>query len=227
MPELPADPADYVQFLSELNLFETTSFSDEDRRRADDYRDNVRRDELRAGFSDITAYLQSLDMRIAMRPFDAFALPRIAQLIQRTNQFSLTAERQSLPQCEAMMRADSGYLPFYVTLADKFGDNGLISVIILKDDGEALDVVTWRMSCRVLGRGVEAFAMNRVVELARDRGREWVTGTYVPTGKNGMVREFFAQFGFEQAGTRDDGGTAWRLRVASYQPRAVCMTETA
>jgi len=226
VPELPADPADFVRFLSELNLFESTTFSEEDLLRADAYRANALRDESRAAFSDITEYLRSLDMRITMRRFDAMSLPRVAQLIQRTNQFSLNPTRHSLAECTRMLDDDSGYLPFSLSLIDRFGDNGLISVIVLRDAGDALDVVTWRMSCRVLGRGVETFAMNRVVEIARARGHEWITGAYVPTAKNGMMAGFFAQFGFAPDGARDDGGTAWRLRVASYEPRAVCITET-
>lgn len=225
VPELPEDPAEWVRFLSELNLFEATSFSAEDRHRADAYRENARREESRTAFSDITDYLRSLDMRITMRPFDETSLPRAAQLIQRTNQFSVNARRPSLAECEAMARADGGFLTFAVSLADRFGDNGLVSVIILRDTGEALDVVNWRMSCRVLGRGVEGFAMNRIVEAARALGRPWLTGAYEPTAKNAMVSDFFAQFGFERTGTAADGGTAWRLRVASYEPQPVCITD--
>ena len=166
-------------------------------------------------------------MQIAMRRFDPASLPRIAQLIQRTNQFSLNPTRQSLAECEAIIPDGSGYLPFSVSLVDRFGDNGLISVIILKDAGDALEVVSWRVSCRVLGRGVEQYAMNRVVEIARERGRDWITGAHVPTSKNAMMQSFFAQFGFEPTGTREDGGTTWRLWVPSYEPRTVCFTETA
>ena len=214
-----------MRFLCELNLFEATSFSEEDRRRADAYHDNARREEARTAFSDITEYLRSLDMRITMRPFDAMSLPRAAQLIQRTNQFSVNARRPTLVECEAMARPQSGFVTFAVSLADRFGDNGLVSVIILRDTGEALDVINWRMSCRVLGRGVEAFAMNRVVETARAMGRAWVTAAYEPTAKNAMVSGLFGQLGFEQTASTGDGGTAWRLRVASYEPRAVCIAD--
>lgn len=225
VPELPDDPAEWVRFLSELNLFEATSFSEEDRRRADAYRESARRAESRTAFSDITDYLRSLDMRITMRPFDAMSLPRVAQLIQRTNQFSVNALRPTLVECASMARPESGFETFAVTLADRFGDSGLVSAIVLRDTGEALDVVNWRMSCRVLGRGVELFAMNRVVERARTLGRAWITGTYEPTAKNALVSGLFAQLGFEQTATRPDGGTAWRLRVASYEPRAVCIAD--
>ena len=226
VPELPPDPADYVRFLSELNLFETVTFSMEDRRRADLYRENAERAELRAEFSDITEYLKSLAMQVSMRRFDSFFLPRIAQLMQRSNQFNLTTRRYSLPDCEAIMQS-AGMLPFYVLLGDKLGDSGLVSVIILKDEKNALDIDSWLMSCRVLGRGVEQFGMNRVVELARGLGRECITGTYIPTAKNGMVKDFFAQFGFEQTATGEGGATLWRLLVSSYQPRETYLAERA
>ena len=131
VPELPDDPSDYVRTISELNLFEVTSFSEEDRRRADLYRENAQRQQVQMSASDITDYLRSLEMKMTMKRFDPFHLPRIAQLLQRSNQFNLTTRRYNLAECEAMMTREATCLPLYLKLADKFGDNGLISVIIL------------------------------------------------------------------------------------------------
>lgn len=227
VPELPTDPADYVRTISELNLFETASFSDEDKRRADLYRANAVRRSAQAGFGDITDYLRSLEMRVAMKPFDPFHLPRIAQLIQRSNQFNLTTRRYGEAECAAMMAGTDGVLARYITLADRFGDNGLVSVIILRVQPTALDIDSWLMSCRVLGRGVEQYAMNQVVGIAHAHGCECVTGTYLPTAKNGMVKDFFARFGFECTETGPDGATRWRLPVALYAPREVYMRDAA
>lgn len=224
VPELPEDAADYVRAISELNLFEVTSFSEEDRRRADLYRANAEREQLQAGFSDISDYLRSLDMRITMQRFDPFHLPRIAQLIQRSNQFNLTTRRYTPAECEAMMR-EEGCIPLYVSLSDRFGDNGLISVIILRLRAPVLDIDTWLMSCRVLGRGVEQFAMNRVVELAHRHGCETIVGTYIPTAKNAMVKEFYAQFGFQSAESGEQDETRWSLEVGRYEQQAVYMTD--
>ena len=226
VPELPEDPADYVRVLSELNLFEVTSFSEEDRRRADLYRANAEREQLQTSFSDISEYLRSLEMRVTMKRFDPFHLPRIAQLIQRSNQFNLTTRRYTPAQCEAMMR-EEGCIPLYVSLSDRLGDNGLISVIILRLRPPVLEIDTWLMSCRVLGRGVEQYSMNQVVATAKAHGYESVIGTYIPTAKNAMVKDFYAQFGFELLQERDDGGTVWRLQVSLYQPREVYMAEAA
>jgi FkbH-like protein len=225
VPELPEDPADYVRVLSELNLFEVTSFSEEDRRRADLYRENASRESLRIGFSDITEYLRSLDMQVTLRRFDGFHLPRIAQLLQRSNQFNLTTRRYTLAECEAMMADGNTCLPLYVSLRDKLGDNGLISVVILKPRTPVLEIDSWLMSCRVLGRGVEQYAMNWVVAFARVHGCQTVVGTYIPTAKNGMVKEFYAQFGFERVEERAGGETVWELNVLSYEPATVYMRE--
>jgi FkbH-like protein len=225
VPELPEDPADYVRVISELNLFEVTSFSEEDRRRADLYRENAQRQSVQASFSDITEYLRSLDMEVTLRRFDAFHLPRIAQLLQRSNQFNLTTRRYSLAECEAMMAGEPACLPLYVSLSDKFGANGLISVIILKLRPPVLEIDSWLMSCRVLGRGVEQYAMNWIVTFARTHGFESIVGTYIPTPKNGMVKEFYGQFGFTQMEERTDGETVWQLTVRSYSPATVYMRE--
>jgi FkbH-like protein len=226
VPELPEDPADYVRAIAELNLFEVSSFSDEDRRRAALYRENAQRQTLQTGFTDITEYLRSLDMRVTMRRFDAFHMPRIAQLIQRSNQFNLTSRRYNLAECTAMAECADECIPMYVTLADKFGDNGLISVIILRPRSSVMEIDSWLMSCRVLGRGVEQYAMNQVVAIARAHGCESVIGTYIPTAKNGMVKDFYQQFGFDRVEERD-GATISRLHVSTYQARAVHMKEAA
>jgi FkbH-like protein len=225
VPELPEDPAEYVRAISELNLFEVTTFSEEDRRRADLYRANAERQQMQAGFSDIGEYLRSLDMRVRMKRFDTFHLPRVVQLLQRSNQFNLTTRRHGAAECEEMMRREDEWVPLYVCLRDKLGDNGLISVIILKVAGPVLEVDSWLMSCRVLGRGVEQYAMNQVVAIARQRGCHSVMGTYIPTAKNGMVKEFFAQFGFENVGQGPGGETRWLLEVGGYDEKMVYMTE--
>lgn len=226
VPELPDDPADYVRALSELNLFEVTSFSEEDRRRADLYRENASRENLRAAYSDITEYLRSLDMQVTLRRFDPFHLPRIAQLLQRSNQFNLTTRRYSLAECEAMMGDERKWLPLYVCVRDKFGDNGLISVIILRPRPPILEIDSWLMSCRVLSRGLEQYAMNRIVAFARTHGYQSIVGTYIPTPKNGMVKDFYRQFGFEPVEERPGGEIAWQLNVLSYEPAAVQMRAT-
>lgn len=226
VPEMPDDPSDYVRAIAELNLFEVTSFSEEDKQRADLYRSNAQRESLKTTITDLNEYLKSLDMRGTLRRFDSFHLPRAVQLLQRSNQFNLTTRRHGAGECEAMMKNEQEWGPFYLRLTDRFGDNGLISVIILKHEPGELAIDSWVMSCRVLGRGVEQFLINHVVDYARQHGFESIRGVYLPTAKNGMVKEIFAQFGFQKERELDGGGSDWRLRVADYVRRDVHIAET-
>ena len=217
VPELPDDPADYVQYICSLNLFETTSFSQEDTKRAELYAKEAERQTVAASYANADEFLASLNMRMTIERFDSFHLPRIAQLIQRSNQFNLTTRRRPESECEQLMGAPD-FLPIYVKLEDRLGDHGLISVVILENLGETVAIRDWLMSCRVLVRGVEQSVMNHVMEYAASVGARLVEGEYIPTAKNAMVTEFYAQFGFEKTGTEADGRTRWRREVAAYQP---------
>jgi FkbH-like protein len=221
VPELPEDPAHYIKALAALNLFETASFSDADRQRPDQYREESQRELVRLQCSNVDEYLASLNMSITLERFNAFNLSRIAQLIQRSNQFNLTTRRYSEAACEAFMRDESRYAPFTLTLSDKFGDYGLISVIVLKLGPEEIEIDEYLMSCRVLKRGVEDFAMNQIFALAASRGAERVRGRYIKTAKNAMVGNFYPGFGFHKISETADGSTEWTLSVKEYKPRCV------
>ncbi|MGC2661737.1 MAG: HAD-IIIC family phosphatase [Bryobacteraceae bacterium] len=226
VPELPEDPADYVRYLSALNLFEANSFSAEDAARVDQYRQEAARRATASEFTNIGDYLKSLQMRIQVERFDAFHLSRIVQLIQRSNQFNLTTQRHNQAQCEDMMEDHDGCIPWYARLSDKFGDHGLISIVIMRPEGETLRVTDWLMSCRVLGRGVEQYLMNRVFVEAQSHKCIRVTGKYLPTAKNALVRDFFEQFGFQKTASGEDGQTEWALDVSQYEPRTVFIEST-
>ncbi len=223
VPELPEDPSLFLQTLAGLNLFETASFSSADLQRADQYREEAQRELTKTHFTNINDYLTSLAMEIRLERFNAFNLPRIAQLIQRSNQFNLMTRRYGEAACEAMMK-DPALAPLTLRLADKFGDYGLISVVILKHAGEELEIDEYLMSCRVLQRGVESFAMNNIFAYAARLGAKRVVGHYIPTAKNEMVKGFFQGFGFEKVADGDGGASQWALAVDAYQPREVFMT---
>lgn len=220
VPELPEDPSDYVKAVSELNLFETTSVSAEDGGRADLYRAEFERRTAASTFSNFGEYLQSLDMTIEVARFTPSRLGRIAQLLQRSNQFNLTTHRYNERECETMMQ-DASCIPLYGCLRDRFGDHGLISIIVARPDSSVgvLDIIDWLMSCRVLARGVEEYLMNSVVAEAARLNLEVVAGTYTPTAKNAMVRDFYAKFSFAKVGETANGTTSWQLRVADYTYR--------
>ena len=217
VPEMPAAPADFVPYLESLNLFEAVQFSEEDRKRADFYRANLLREDAQARFTSIEEYLASLKMKAIFEPFDDAHLPRITQLVQRTNQFNLTTLRHSAEEL-AQFADDPEHFPFYATLEDRFGDNGLISVVIGKRDGENLEIITWLMSCRVISRRMEEFVLDDLVEVARAAEIEHLIGRYVPTDRNDLVAQHYERLGFEKIAEHPDGRTTWRLRVADYEP---------
>lgn len=213
VPEMPEDPADYVRTLDACCHFETVAFSDEDRARSEMYRENAARQQLQETHTDIAAYLRALDMKSAVGTFDSFHLPRIAQLINKSNQFHLTTTRYPENELRAMA-ASPDFITLYFKLRDRFGDSGLISVVILRrGEGDAWLVDTWVMSCRVLSRTMEAFVHNTVVAAARERGAISLTGRYIPTSKNGLVRDHFKSLGYTQL--PDDGTSSlWKLDLA-------------
>jgi len=220
VPELPEDPADYVPALSELNLFETTSVSKEDGIRADLYRAEFERRSAASAFSTFEEYLASLNMKIQVARFEPDRLHRIAQLLQRSNQFNLTTHRYNERECEAIMQ-DPACIPLYASLRDRFGDHGLISVIVVRPNRieSALEITDWLMSCRVLARGVEEYLMNYIVQEAMHLDLSFVFGKYIPSAKNAMVKDFFSKFGFSKLEEDPNGSSTWRLRVLDYQSR--------
>lgn len=213
VPQLPEDPSNVVSYLSALNLFETATFSSEDRERAAQYLRESERRKSAAGSATVHDFMQSLDMQLVLSRFDRFHLPRIAQLLQRSNQFNLCTRRLTETECAALME-NAAFVPLYAKLADRFGDHGLISVVVLERDGDALMIRDWLMSCRVLARGVEQFMMNQVVALAMRMGVSRMIGEYIPTAKNAMVREFFQQFGFKHVSAASN---QWSLDVRRYK----------
>lgn len=223
VPELPEDPGDYLEFLYGLNLFETASYSAEDKERTRQYQVEARRAGSALAFANEADFLKSLDMVSEVRGFDSFNTPRVAQLSQRSNQFNLRTVRYTEDEV-SHMGDDPHYKCFSFTLADKFGDNGLICVVILeKQDAETLFVNTWFMSCRVLKRGMEVFTLNTLVRYARENGFKRLIGEYLPTAKNGMVAEHYPRLGFSPL--PEAPGRLFVLDVDTYQPGA-CYIET-
>jgi FkbH-like protein len=220
VPELPDDPALYARTLAAAGYFEAVAFSDEDRRRASYYQDNARRVALAQRGGDLQSYLLSLDMTIDFRPFDAIGRTRIIQLINKSNQFNLTTRRYTEADVEAA-ECDPQCFTLQVRLTDRFGDNGMICVVICRPrDAATWEIDTWLMSCRVLGRGVESAVLGELLRSAQDRGIGALIGVYRPTERNGLVREHYAKLGFLPIGARDDGATEWRMSTDTNVPDA-------
>jgi FkbH-like protein len=195
VPELPEDPALFSRTLAAAGYFDTVAFSKEDRQRAEFYRSNARRVALQSEVADLDAYLASLDMEMS-------------------NQFNLTTRRYSETEI-ADLEADPSTFTLQVRLTDTFGDNGMISVIICRVGPQhVLMIDTWLMSCRVLGRNVERMVLRELHIHARAGGIEKILGSYRPTDRNMMVRDHYAQLGFNRTAKLQDGETRWELTVA-------------
>lgn len=217
VPELPADPAEYLEFLYDLNLFETASYSKADQDRTKQYQVEAQRVSLAKTFANETDFLKSLDMVSTVSGFTAFNIPRVAQLSMRSNQFNLRTIRYTEADITAMA-GDSNVIDLSFTLKDKFGDNGLIAVVIMKKQDDAtLFIDTWFMSCRILKRGMESFILNTMVEYAKASGYKRIVGEYLPTPKNMMVENHYSSLGF----TKIDGANSalYELKIENYQAK--------
>ncbi|MCE7995956.1 MAG: HAD-IIIC family phosphatase [Roseivirga sp.] len=218
VPDLPGDPAEYLPFLMNLNLFETISYSENDSDRTRQYQEEAKRKALSKSFTDMSGFLDSLDMKGTFEPFSDFDIARIAQLTQRSNQFNLRTVRYTDSEI-ADIREGENSIGFSVKLSDKFGDYGLISVLIgRKQSEEELFIDTWIMSCRVLERGVEKYVLNRLVDEVKKLGFKSIVGEYLPTRKNGLVKDHYHNLGFVQK------ENLWYLDLNSYQGFDVSIT---
>lgn len=196
VPELPEDPADFLDYLYSLNLFETVSVSEADGKRTQQYQVEAERYVLQQKFANEDDFLQSLEMISVVEPFNKFNIPRVAQLVQRSNQFNLRTIRYSESDIENMSTTNDIF-SFTFTLEDKFGDNGLICVVILKKENESsLFIDTWLMSCRVLKRGMDNFVLNTIAAFAKENTYAFLKGEYIPTPKNEIVKDHYRNLGF-------------------------------
>ena len=212
VPDLPEDPAEYLIYLRGLNLFETASFTEDDETRTKQYQEEAQRNMLLQSFDNELDFLKNLNMVSEVRAFEEFSIPRVAQLTQRSNQFNLRTIRYTEEDLK-LISNDPNYFTLSLTLEDRFGNHGLIGIIMLKKlDADTVFIDSWIMSCRVLKRGMENFTLNTIVELAALHNFKKVTGEYLPTKKNGIVKDHYQSLGFESV----DG--KWVLDVANYKP---------
>lgn len=222
VPELPEAPELYAATLLAGGYFEAVQFTAEDRARAQQYQANAARAAALGGTTDLGDYLQSLAMQAHYAPFDALGRARISQLINKTNQFNLTTRRYAEAEVEALEN-DPAVFTLQIRLKDRFGDNGMISVLICRrsqDDAHSWLIDTWLMSCRVLNRGLEQQVLSLLAEAAAQRGIQRLIGLYRPTEKNGLVREHYAKLGFAPLDGQPGEEQRWQLALAHFRPQA-------
>ncbi len=219
VPEIPDDdPALVPDILADAGYFEGLAVTDEDLARTGLYQANNARAVLQTEAADLPSYLRGLEMQLVWRRFDQLGLSRISQLINKTNQFNLTTRRYTTEDVVAVMN-DPRAFGLQLRLVDRFGDNGIIAIVIGRLDHEASCIIdTWLMSCRVLGRQVEEATLNVIAEQARVLGAARLVGIYVPTPKNGMVAKHYKKLGFANDVQNGEGGSFSFLPLQDFVP---------
>lgn len=205
----------YIQNIDRGGYFEATVLSADDQKRNEMYKENAKRLEQQASFADYTDYLMSLDMHAVIRMFEPIYMARIAQLTNKSNQFNLTTRRYTQSEIEALA-ADRQYITLYGKLIDKFGDNGVVSVVIGHVMGDECHIDLWIMSCRVLKRDMEYAMMDTLVHRCMEQGVKTIYGYYYPTAKNAMVKNFYELQRFEKIREDESGNTTWKYVIDNY-----------
>lgn len=215
----------YIQIIDKSGFFEVTTFSQDDLKRNEMYQENAKRQQMQASFSNYEEYLKSLEMKGEIQSFIPMYMSRIAQLTNKSNQFNLTTKRYSQADIEAVAE-DDAHITLYGKLGDKFGDNGVVSIVIGRIDGsdkDELHMELWLMSCRVLKRDMEFAMMDELVERAKAIGIKKIFGYYYPTAKNAMVKEFYGIQGFTKVSEDEEGNTIWEFDIPEKYEKKQCV----
>ena len=230
---VPAEPAEYVRVLQAGLWFETAGLTHDDLERTARYRTETRRQQEREAATTVEEYLASLDMVGEVSPITNEDLPRVVQLLAKTNQFNLTTRRHSLDRLREML-AQPGALGLTLRLRDRFGDHGLVGLVIgtpteRADDAERTLVMdTFLLSCRVIGRTAEHYLMREVLDAAAANGYSTILGQFIETPKNGPARGFYDAVGFSQVAANGAAADAtWYRRAVDTDERPATFVRAA
>lgn len=227
VPEMPDDPAEFIETIARGGYFESLGLTAEDLERATQYQANAQREQMREGATDLDSYLRSLKMELRSRSFDEANLARITQLIGKTNQFNLTTRRYTTEDLRSIM-TDPAAITLQLALRDVFGDNGTIATVIAYAQNEELCIDTWLMSCRVLGRRVEEATLQLLTNIAKTHGLKRIVGEIRPTPKNSIIQNLYIQLGFAPIASRSESNsnsTWFSLDIANYVPPELPMLQ--
>tara|TARA_B100001093_G_scaffold503354_1_gene557617 strand:+ start:685 stop:2382 length:1698 start_codon:yes stop_codon:yes gene_type:complete len=195
VPNLPDDPANYLEYIQSLNLFETVALTELDNKRHKQYQNEYQRLKQKLVLKSETEYIKSLGLTAKIDEINDYNVPRASQLILRSNQFNLRTIRYSIDDLKNIT-INSNYLNFTIELNDKFGNYGLICIVILEKRNDDLFIDNWVISCRAFGRQVELLTINNITKIAKSNKFKRVIGEYIPTSKNGMVKNIYKNLGF-------------------------------
>jgi FkbH-like protein len=220
VPDVGSEVSKFIAIIEANRYFEQLSMAREDLDRARLYEENAKRATLESKFANYGEYLDSLEMTAEIDTFNSTYMERITQLTNKSNQFNLTTRRYTLAEIESTA-ADGNHIGIYGRLTDRFGDNGLISVVLGAIEGRKLHLDLWLMSCRVLKREMEIAMLDSLVARARERNIREIVGYYFPTSKNAMVADHYPKLGFQPLSKDEStGSTVWVLDITTYEPRS-------
>jgi FkbH-like protein len=211
VPALPDDPSFYTEFLSELNYFDFHTLSEEDLKRNKSYKDNLLRKKTEISYSNIEDYYRSLEMQVIIKSIDEFSLPRIVQLINKTNQFNLTSRRYTEAEIRNFAK-DVRYRIMHISLDDRFGENGIIGVVITIQKDTTVFIDTFLLSCRVIGRTVETAILSHLARKAKVMNNSFLVGEYNATAKNESCKEFYRMHKFIEK-----ENNLWEFNLKEYE----------
>lgn len=211
VPDFPEQPYKFPEFFKQLvdDYFKVYSVTDEDRKKTEQYKANAARAHAQASFADFDKFLESLDIQITIEAANEFNIPRIAQMTQKTNQFNLTTKRYT--DADVRDFVASGWKIWCISVADKFGDNGITGCVMV--NGQEID--TFLLSCRILGKGIEIAFAKRVMSLLLECAVESLTAKYQPTAKNTQVKDFYEKCGFSCVSENEDGSKDYSVDLNS------------
>ncbi len=223
VPEMPKDPSEYGRLLSSLNDFEMIHFSDEDTKRTELYLEQREREQFKENFQSLEDFLWNLEIAVRISSVTEKDLPRIAQLMQRTNQFNMTTRRYTVNELKELL--NSSHHLFTVQVKDRFGDSGTVGSAILEKQGRSYIIKAFLLSCRILGRGIEDHFMNHLYHAAKAEGADRLVGKLIFTEKNQPARDFYKKYGFtllKQEGDQSE----WVYAIDGNPPKPVAWINT-
>lgn len=211
VPEFPVQPYELPVFFKQLvnDYFKVYSITDEDKKKTEQYKANAARAQAQQSFTDFGTFLESLDIQITLESANEFNIPRIAQMTQKTNQFNLTTKRYTDADVKGFLV--KGWKIWCISVADRFGDNGITGCIMV--NGDTID--TFLLSCRILGKGIEKAFIKKILAMLKVSGVETVKAVYLPTAKNAQVAEFYEHCGFSCVTENADGGKEYEFDLKS------------
>ena len=210
--DLPKNPRLYRTTLENLNVFDVLSFTKEDMARGEMYVGKRKRNELEQSSTSIEDFLRTLELKVLVKLTDDFDTPRVVQLIGKTNQFNLTTRRYTDAETKTLRDAKESAV-YSMTVQDKFGDEGVVGVAIVRKENVSWTVDSFLMSCRVIGRSVETAFLAKIIADAKTTGTKRVIGEYIPTKKNAPAADFYERHGFAKQKERGDCAS-WMLDLA-------------